>query len=267
MKKGKLITVWNPIDAKMGATTTAIGIATALSWWAYKKTLLTSIVPDGKLELYLSENVKLKYTLDHLKIFQDKVSLNEIQLHTTAINNKLDAIGGYHLDKDLVENNQNFTMTFIEETLKEYDYLVIDVSNKVSEKILEKSDLVLALVPFELVTLKALYKSEIGGFMKQDKVIPIFNKLPLGLESEIEPILAECGIREYRFLPINKYVHYSAAISYTFYDFLVENLNKTKQIYMEELGDLTAYIMTKVGDIEEMDARSKIARFFKRKSS
>lgn len=267
MKKGKLITVWNPVEHKMGATTTAIGIATALSWMAYKKTLLTSIVPDGKLELYLSENAKLKYSLDHLKIFQDKVSLKEIQLHTTAINNKLDVIGGYRLDKDLVDNNENFTMTFIDEALKEYDYLVIDLSNKSSKKILEKSDLVLALVPFEIETLKELYKGEFREFIKEDKVIQIFNKLPLGLETELESVLTQYGVREYRFLPVNKYVHYTTAISYTFYDFLVENLNKTKQIYMEELGDLAVYLMTKVGEFEEIDTKSKISRFFKRKSS
>lgn len=238
MNTGKLIIIWNPIQSNMGATTVSIGLASALAWFTLKDTLLTSISGDESLELYIKEDVKIKYTLDNLKIFQDGITSKDIKLHSTELCNKLDVIGGYKLDKGLIDSSQDFHIKFIEEALKEYEYLVLDISNTFSEEILERADLVFAMVPFDPRILERLYEGHLSSWMLCDKVTSVFNKLPLGLEVELKSILNRYDVKNYAYLPVNKYIHYHSTISNNLYEFIRENLNKTKQIYVQELMQL-----------------------------
>lgn len=264
---GKLIVLWNPIKDSMGATTTAIALATICSNIGHKKTLVTSMSNDSKLELYVTNDRKIKYSLDNLQVLQDKLTIDDIVNHATPLNNDLDIIGGFRVYDNNSLERSSLCGHFIDAALKKYDFVIIDLSNSdIDKSLLQKADITFSLLPFEEESLESIMRNDYYSYITSSKNISIFNNLPLGVETEFESILPHFGIEKYAYLPTNKFIYFHVGFEHKLYSFITDNIVRTKQIYIQQL--IAIYEMLKYElNIKDTTRVSKFSNIFSRISA
>lgn len=235
----KLIVLFNASEGRLGSTTLSIEIATLLSTLG-KKTLLTSLEYVSGMERYLAhEDINILYSLDNLKVFRPLTS-EHLKLHVSRFNQNLDIIGGPQI---IPEHEENFINELIEAADNQYEYVVVDASNKRSEVLFERASSLLALLPFDISAIHQ-YKD---SFEKkyQDKLVPIFNRLTPGIENELKTIMNSLVIPKYFYQLANRDLHFYSSISSELYS----NVKTNCDTYHEDLQG----ILYEIGCIEQKE--------------
>jgi hypothetical protein len=268
MKKfGKLIVIWNPIQAELGASSLSISLGTILTKYDFKRTLLMNYSHDLDMERYIEGDVDVAYSLDDLKVLRS-MTFDVLKMYVTSINDKLDILGGYKLPKDMVEGNKNYSLYCIEVALQKYDYVVVDISNRFRTKILDRADIIISLLPFDRFKLDKLTSSDVLPYVKKDNTICVFNKLPLGLEDELK-ILRNYNIKEYLYLPVDSNIHFYSVIKPRLYSYLVDNI-RSRDPYIEQVKELNHLVQGKTDpDLYNLDESksSKLSSILRKKTS
>lgn len=245
--KGQLIVVWNPICNRAGASSLTLNIGTVLSWIAFRKVHISNLSCDSAIETYFKDDMKINYTLDNLKILRESIDSNSVKMYSTAINDKLNIIGGYQIEKGLIEGVENFSLRYLDEALELNDYVIVDLSNQREYKILEKADTIISVMPMDKILLEKAQKTKEWEYVLSEKSITVFNNLPIGIEDEIAELARKYNLTTTCHFPSDPNIQYYTSLKNNLYSYVVEELKKRKikDLYINQLQELMHLILMK----------------------
>ena len=258
-RQGKIIAIYNPCERiRIGCSTTAIALATTLSWYGHRKTFLTSYCMDNQLCEYIKTDIQISHTLDDLRIKGIDVKPQDQQMLESSINDKLTCIGNQVLAANINTNDSNFLYQFMKNLRQVNDFSIIDLGHVQESTILNEADLVICLVPYDEDLVKAMIQD--NSYLKKENTIIVFNNVFKALVNEVNKFANSINLSKYMCLIGDVNIYYNTTISKSLYSYLVENI-KEKDQYISELLDLTYEILKTCDTDLDMDMKKS---FFKK---
>lgn len=266
MNQGTSITLWNPFVNRTGCTTISIALGIALSWYGHKRTFLTNLAQDKKLEQYVGNDINIRYTLDELKARGEDISFEDMQILSTKINDKLNCIGNYLLSSNIESQDDFFIKNCMDIWKENYDFTLTDLSNKTNDTVIENTDILLILAPFDKKFLDKMHEDSIlSSYMKQPNTIIVFNNVFSSLSKEVDKVANEYGIENYICISSDVNVFYYSTIEHSLYTYITDNFNK-KDPFISSILDL-AFEILKISD-KTLDIKNEsfFSKLFKKSS-
>lgn len=183
--KGKLICVWSPMLHGVGCSTIACGIGFGMQHYTGRSVLVVNRSNSvSHMERYLENDIKIKYSMDNLKIFNTGIRTEHILTYATQVNTGLHIIAGSRFNREITGEVTDFDRLFIEKCMEGFDLIVTDLDTGVrkdSRLYLDYADSILAVVTPNEIILDELYRqpgmAEALGYFTNEKAICIINKL------------------------------------------------------------------------------------------
>lgn len=260
---GKMVAFWNPLKPGAGSTTLAISVVNALAWWGYRKTLLINCAGDLMLEHYISD-MPVKYSLDFLKVLSGSLHYENLDMFVTAANSDLDIIGGFS-SQSRNSSTETLLLQFLEQAAEKYDFVVLDLSNAYSRRLLKQADILLPVCPFHPEKLREAGKNK--GFLREVEshdTVFIFNKLDKKYRKgeQIEPL---SYIKQFYPVGYDERVYNRTCLDPAFYQFLVKEFNKREgreSDFTECILDIAFAVMELSGmKLQEMETEKRSSLF------
>lgn len=239
--QGKLITVWNPLSNKEGATTIACGLGVAIHMKSEQKVLIVNA--DNKyvrLENYIDKDIPLKYSLDNLKGLGKNVQARDISVFSTQISEGLHLLSGTALGEAL---SDEFITNFIEQSRLSFDYIIVDIGTgdyKGTQQFLDAADITVSVLSASDILLgqtKLPTSKDLISKLEDKKNLVVLNKVfTENIQDDIK-LVESFGLSPEAVFPMSMDIYKKCHVERQFYSYIYSNLNKQKaENFISELG-------------------------------
>lgn len=246
-RQGKIIAIYNPCERiRTGCSTTAIALATTLSWYGHRKTFLTSYCLNNQLCEYIKSDITILHTLDDLRVKGVEVKPSDQKMLESAINDKLTCIGNQILATNINTSDSNFLYQFIRNLRQENDFSIIDLGHIQEQTILDEADIIICLIPYDEDLVRTV--KENNCYFTRTNTLIVFNNVYKQLLDEVKTFANSINLTKYMCLTGDVNIYYNTTISKSLYSYLVENI-RSKDRYINDLLDLS-YEVLKTCDMD-----------------
>jgi hypothetical protein len=250
--KGKLICVWSPVLHGEGCSTVACGIGFGMQHYSGRSVLIVNLSNStSHMERYVENDIKIKYSMDNLKIFNTGIRTEHILTYATQVNTGLYMIAGSRFNREITRENTDFDRLFIERCMDGFDLIIADLDTGVREDgklYLDYADSILAVFTPNEIIIDELYRhpgmKEALGYFTDEKTVCIINKLYDGWEAG-----GVTGRYKSRYslprifgLDYDGDVLNACCTERDFYSFLMKEVKRGKNGFVRQLIDICEYL-------------------------
>lgn len=280
--KGKLICVWSPVLHGEGCSTLADAIGFGLQLLTDKKVLIMNC--SGYLsymERFVERDIEIRYTLDNLKIFGERLQTEHIHTYATRINSNLFMIAGSRIDKTITREGKGFDSVLIDRCLEGFDVVVVDLSTGIREdnyQYLERADHIIAVITPNEIMLEELFSSQQHEavrtcLLNRAKTTVILNKLyeDWALQEQISKFKRHFGFEQVLGVCYDGDALKACCQERNFYSYLYSGMKHSENMFIQQVAEVCEYLIERLNI--EADAGLKqekntfISRLLKRKYS
>lgn len=272
---GKLITVWVPGLHGGGGTTVTSAVGIGLKHYSDKKILIINKSGNWSyLERFIEDDIKIKYTLDDLKVFNTGLEVEHIFTYATQIKDNLYMLAASKIDNKVSKVDDNFEDIFLNKCLEGFDIVIADVSTGIREdnnKYLEHADIILCVYPPNEIMLDDLYNNSnvnIKYLLNNKKTLHIFNKMFDGWDilSELRKLNKRYNIENSYGLVFDGNIFEACCRRKKFYSYFTNELESCSSLFTYEISLICHYILATFNflEIESTNKPSLVSRVLSR---
>lgn len=273
--QGKLITVWSPGLHGMGTSTVTDAVGFAMQYLTDKKVLILN--QCGRLsfmERFVEKDIKIKYTMDNLKIFDTSISAEHIYTYATSINENLYMVAGSRFERDITKEDKHFAEILLSRCLEAFDIVVVDTNTGIREDnlpFLDKADSIIAVVTANEIMLDDLLEASKSSHIKEylygGKALVVVNKLYDGrsMDRELRSINKKYDFEASFGLNYNGDVFDACCRRRQFYSFMMDELAREKAVFGSQVTDICDYLIERLylsREVEKPHKRSAFMNLF-----
>lgn len=182
-RKGKLIAVWVPGNHGAGGSTVASLIGITLQHLTEKATLIVNLGSQRNyLQQYLKNDAELRFSMDHLKSFNQGINPELIKTYASGINDKLYMLPNGKISMEISRTASDFNILFLEQAMEAFEIVVIDMEaglNEENKRLLDLSHSIIAVMNDNEIQLLDLFEANpyLKAYVDAEKAIPVFNAI------------------------------------------------------------------------------------------
>lgn len=278
--KGKLICIWSPVLHGEGCSTLADAVGFGIQLLTDRKVLIMN--HSGCLsymERFIENDIKIRYTLDSLKIFTESLQIEHIHTYATRINSNLFMIAGSRIDKKITKEGNGFDSMLIDRCLEGFDVVIVDLSTGIREdnrQYLERADHVIAVVSPNEIMLEELFSSQQYEearmyLLNRSKTTVILNKLHEGwaLHGQIARFKRHFGFEQIMGVCYDGDILKACCHDRNFYSYLCGGIKHSENIFIQQVTDVCEYLIERLNieAVLKQEKNSFISKLLKRKYS
>ena len=273
-EKGKVICVWSPLQQGEGCTTIACSLGFGLHFRSGVRTLIVNKSNSiAGMERFLEKDIKIKYSIDNLKVFNEGIKPSHIVTYATQINSGLHMLAGPRLDKEITGVGTEFDRFFLDGCAEGFELTIADLGTGITpDKLayLEYADLIIAVVTPNEIIMEQLFSSSdcqaALGYFTENKAAVVVNKLcsdwdASSVAGRYRKLFSLDGVYG---LDYDGNLLNACCIDRKMYSFFMNRFSSRKYEYMQQLNMLCGFVEEKLGIIGNYDEVELSASLFSR---
>ncbi len=260
--KGKLITVWVPGNHGAGGSTVANFLGITLQHLTGKATLVVNLGSQKNyLQQYLKNDAELRFSMDHLRSFNQGINPELIKTYASAINDKLYILPNSKISKEISRTASDFNIRFLEQAVEAFELVVIDIEagfNEENKQLLDMSDMIIPVMNDNEIQLQDLFETnpQLKAYVDAEKAIPLFNAIrePQAITKTLKSLNKKLVIKASYGISYDIEANRAACSEGKLYSHLKNELvrKKNSSELVEQLKDLCGYIMENLYEAGEI---------------
>ena len=254
--KGKLICIWSPVMHGVGCSTLACAIGFGMQYYSGKRVLIVNKSNSvSHMEKYVEKDIKIKYSMDNLKIFNTGIKTEHILTYATQMNKDLYMIAGSRLNKEITKENNDFDKLFIDKCLDAFDIVIADVDTGVRKEnklYLDRAEKIIAVFTPNEIIIDELYQHQgvqgVLDYFTDEKTVSIINKLYDGWETcrVLGRYKSKYSLANAFGLDYDGDVLNACCTDMVFYSFLMKELKRDKNGYVKQLSEVCNFLISEL---------------------
>ena len=260
-ERGKLVCVWSPVLHGEGCSTLACSIGLGAHHITGSRVLIVNKSSSiSSVESFLEKDIKIKYSMDNLKIFGTEIRTDHILTYATQVNTDLYMIAGSRLDKEITGENEDFERLFINSCLEGFDLTIVDLDTGIREKnslYLDSADKIISVfTPNEIVLDKLFKEAALRpalDYFTDNRTVHVINRLHSSWETKsvLNRYKSRYSLSHAFGLDYNGELLNACCTDRAFYSFCMKELNSRKRGYIKQLYDICSFLASELSMAEK----------------
>jgi hypothetical protein len=260
-ERGKLVCVWSPVLHGEGCSTLACSIGLGAHHITGSRVLIVNKSSSiSSVESFLEKDIKIKYSMDNLKIFGTEIRTDHILTYATQINTDLYMIAGSRLDKEITGENEDFERLFINSCLEGFDLTIVDLDTGIREKnslYLDSADKIISVFTPNEIVLDKLFKEAVLrpalDYFTDNRTVHVINRLHSSWETKsvLNRYKSRYSLSHAFGLDYNGELLNACCTDRAFYSFCMKELNSRRRGYIKQLDDICSFLASDLSMAEK----------------